>query len=264
MIRDRPAQQELGAFLRERRAALAPFDVHLPPGRLRRSGLTQEQVAELVGVSRQWYIAFENGRLPRPTLSLVRRVAEALRLHPAQTDHLLRLASAHELPAVAAYAAGLSNGSLEAAAAIRNLARRCGSIADTTTLAVLAAQAAATVTKPSYFYAGSIGITTMTFIEGSGALQRLVGTLEPNDNTYSEQIMAGQAVRVESLLRSGVARWVNIATTTGARSFMAQTIYDDEKPILTFGIAHDAERAFTDYEVAIMETARAIAELTLR
>jgi len=77
----RHSNRELTEFLRARRASLRPADVGLPETR-RGGSLTQEQVAELIGVSRQWYVQFEAGDVREPTLSLLRRTAEALRLGP--------------------------------------------------------------------------------------------------------------------------------------------------------------------------------------
>jgi len=93
-------KRELTEFLRARRASLRPADVGLPETR-RGGSLTQEHVAELIGVSRQWYVQFEAGDVREPTLSLLRRTAEALRLGPEDVETLWRLASREALPAIA-------------------------------------------------------------------------------------------------------------------------------------------------------------------
>lgn len=96
----RHSNRELTEFLRARRASLRPADVGLPETR-RGGSLTQEHVAELIGVSRQWYVQFEAGDVREPTLSLLRRTAEALRLGPDDVETLRRLASREALPTIA-------------------------------------------------------------------------------------------------------------------------------------------------------------------
>ena len=90
---------ELPTFLAASRSRLRPEDVGLPPTRHRRvPGLRREEVAELVGVSPNWYAAFETGTSDRNfSPSFVQRVAEALRLDQGERVHLFRLA----LPEVA-------------------------------------------------------------------------------------------------------------------------------------------------------------------
>lgn len=49
-------RNELGAFLKSRRARISPGDVGLPPGPRRRTpGLRREEVAQLSGVGVTWY-----------------------------------------------------------------------------------------------------------------------------------------------------------------------------------------------------------------
>src|ERR1700723_924440 len=93
---------ELRVFLTAARARLRPQDVGLPiTGHRRVPGLRREEVAELVGVTSNWYAAFENGSSDRNfSPAFVQRVAEALRLDETERVQLLRLA----LPEVAAAA----------------------------------------------------------------------------------------------------------------------------------------------------------------
>ena len=57
---------ELAAFLRARRARLSPRQVGLPaagaPGRRRTPGLRRQEVAQLAGMSVDYYIRLEQGR----------------------------------------------------------------------------------------------------------------------------------------------------------------------------------------------------------
>ena len=94
---------ELRMFLTASRARLRPESVGLPATTGRRvPGLRREEVAELVGVSPNWYAAFETGTSDRNfSPAFVQRVAEALRLDDGERVRLFRLA----LPEVAATAA---------------------------------------------------------------------------------------------------------------------------------------------------------------
>ena len=95
-----PARQlELKAFLTAARARLRAEDVGLPLIARRRSpGLRREEVAELAGVSLNWYASFEIGSSERRfSMAFVARVADTLRLNARERIELFRLA----LPEVA-------------------------------------------------------------------------------------------------------------------------------------------------------------------
>ena len=86
-------RSELRSFLIEMRARLKPLDVGLPMFERRRvPGLRRQEVAELVGVSEDWYRWFESGRSITVSPKFLARVAGALRLHPADEVALYRLA----------------------------------------------------------------------------------------------------------------------------------------------------------------------------
>ncbi|GAB6899349.1 helix-turn-helix transcriptional regulator [Kineosporia succinea] len=91
---------ELARFLRDRREGLRPADAGLPTGRRRRTpGLRREEVAELAGMSVDYYARLEQGRGPRPSAGVLEAVGGALRLEPAERIHLFRLAgSAPQAP----------------------------------------------------------------------------------------------------------------------------------------------------------------------
>jgi transcriptional regulator with XRE-family HTH domain len=90
---DQRQREELAAFLRARRRALAPEQVKLPPGRGRRTpGLRREEVALLAGVSVTWYTWLEQGRRINASTDVLRSIGRALRLDDAGQDHLLSLA----------------------------------------------------------------------------------------------------------------------------------------------------------------------------
>ncbi|MGK5675796.1 helix-turn-helix domain-containing protein [Micromonospora sp. URMC 106] len=86
---------ELGLFLRTRRAAVTPAEVGLPTGpRRRTSGLRRSEVAALAGVSVEYVTRLEQGRDRRPSPQVLSALADALRLTPTERVHLYRLTKA--------------------------------------------------------------------------------------------------------------------------------------------------------------------------
>ncbi|MBK3646782.1 helix-turn-helix transcriptional regulator [Streptomyces sp. MBT33] len=84
---------ELADFLRRGRARLEPSDVGLAPGARRRTpGLRREEVAQLAGMSVDYYTRLEQSRGPRPSRQMLSAMARALRLTAAEHDHLFHLA----------------------------------------------------------------------------------------------------------------------------------------------------------------------------
>jgi transcriptional regulator with XRE-family HTH domain len=85
---------ELGEFLRSRRAALSPADTGVPTyGSPRRvPGLRREEVAQLAGVSVNYYSRIEQGESHQMSDSVMEAIANALRLDESERLHLLRLA----------------------------------------------------------------------------------------------------------------------------------------------------------------------------
>ncbi|MDH6142735.1 MULTISPECIES: helix-turn-helix transcriptional regulator [Kitasatospora] len=89
---------ELADFLSRCRARLAPADVGLPPGARRRTpGLRREEVAQLAGLSVDYYARLEQARGPQPSPQLLVALARALRLTEDERNHLFHLAG-HEPP----------------------------------------------------------------------------------------------------------------------------------------------------------------------
>ncbi|MEU0841704.1 helix-turn-helix transcriptional regulator [Streptomyces sp. NPDC005962] len=83
---------ELADFLRRRRARLGPADVGLTPGPRRRTpGLRREEVAQLTGMSTDYYTRLEQARGPRPSRQMLTALARALRLTDDERDHLFHL-----------------------------------------------------------------------------------------------------------------------------------------------------------------------------
>ncbi len=89
----RRRRQELGDFLRSRRGRLQPEEVGLAAGTRRRTpGLRREEVAQLAGVSPTYCAFLEQGRDVRPSGQVLDALSQALRLSPAERDHLYVLA----------------------------------------------------------------------------------------------------------------------------------------------------------------------------
>lgn len=85
---------ELGQFLRARRARLHPADLGLTDvGRRRVPGLRREELAQLAGVSVDYYTRMEQGRVRNVSAPILDAVAAALRLGGDERAHLHRLAA---------------------------------------------------------------------------------------------------------------------------------------------------------------------------
>jgi transcriptional regulator with XRE-family HTH domain len=84
----------LGEFLRSRRARLRPEDVGLRPlpNRRRVPGLRREELAQLAGVSVDYYVRLEQGRGSHVSDAVLDAVANALRLADDERAHLRDLA----------------------------------------------------------------------------------------------------------------------------------------------------------------------------
>lgn len=83
----------LGDYLRARRALVSPADVGLPTtGRRRVPGLRREEVAELVGLSTDYYVRLEQGRADRPSDGVLDALSRALFLGSTERAHLYDLA----------------------------------------------------------------------------------------------------------------------------------------------------------------------------
>jgi transcriptional regulator with XRE-family HTH domain len=94
---------ELGDFLRSRRAKLTPEETGLPTfgGRRRVPGLRREELAQLAGVSADYYGRLEQGRLANVSDEVLNAVARVLRLDEGERAHLLNLARPVKRPSPA-------------------------------------------------------------------------------------------------------------------------------------------------------------------
>jgi transcriptional regulator with XRE-family HTH domain len=83
---------ELAEFLRSRRARLVPTDVGLPQSGPRRTpGLRRQEVAQLAGMSVDYYIRLEQGRGPQPSRQILAALTRALMLSIDEREYLFRL-----------------------------------------------------------------------------------------------------------------------------------------------------------------------------
>lgn len=79
-------------FLRSRREQLTPDAVGLAHGSRRRTiGLRRGEVAELAGISVDWYTRLEQGKVGSPSMHTLDALARVLRLAPAEHAHLRML-----------------------------------------------------------------------------------------------------------------------------------------------------------------------------
>lgn len=87
--------KDIKGFLMSRRARITPEQVGLPSGRRRRvPGLRREEVAQLAGVSIEYYTQIERGHVTGVSDEVLDAVARALRLTEAEATHLFDLARA--------------------------------------------------------------------------------------------------------------------------------------------------------------------------
>jgi transcriptional regulator with XRE-family HTH domain len=98
-VRRDPSLDELGAFLKARRAQLSPEDVGLAgTGEPRRvPGLRREEVAQLAAISTDYYTRLEQGRVPA-SAAVLDALSQVLHLDDDQHDYLLTLAGKTALP----------------------------------------------------------------------------------------------------------------------------------------------------------------------
>src|SRR3954447_26195035 len=92
-------EKKVAEFLRHRRETLRPRDVGLVEGPRRRTrGLRREEVAQLAGMSTDYYARLEQQRAPQPSVQITAALARALRLSLDERDHLFVLIG-HNAPA---------------------------------------------------------------------------------------------------------------------------------------------------------------------
>jgi len=85
-----PSPHPLGAYLRARRELLSPADVGLPEGSGTRrvAGLRRSEVAQLAGISAEYYVKLEQGREANPTNQVLDALSRALQLDATARSYL--------------------------------------------------------------------------------------------------------------------------------------------------------------------------------
>lgn len=87
-------RKELGEFIKMKRSTICPSQFKIPVDNKRRvKGLRREEVAELAGVSVDWYVRIEQGRENvNPTAAVLNSLAKVLQLNFAEKEYLFHLA----------------------------------------------------------------------------------------------------------------------------------------------------------------------------
>ena len=95
------AEDEVTPFLKARRAALDPVALGLPDGLARRrvSGLRREEVAQLAGISVDYYTRIEQGRAQAVSDAVLDAIARALRLTANEHSYLRNITQPRRRPA---------------------------------------------------------------------------------------------------------------------------------------------------------------------
>jgi transcriptional regulator with XRE-family HTH domain len=117
-------EETLRRFVRERRLRIAPESHFLGesprlPIRIGKR-VTQEELAEHLGISRNWYLRFEAGAWPRFSTQLLSRLCDVLLLSLAERAELMRLA----IPELAPVVSGDSSALYEAMREVRQAVKR--------------------------------------------------------------------------------------------------------------------------------------------
>ena len=86
---------QLGTYLKDRRAKLDPAALCFPMTRRRTPGLRREEVAQRANVSATWYTWLEQGRGGSPSADVLNRISRALMLTTVEREHLFFIALGH-------------------------------------------------------------------------------------------------------------------------------------------------------------------------
>ncbi|MGW2093647.1 helix-turn-helix transcriptional regulator [Promicromonospora sukumoe] len=86
-------RSDLAHYLRQRRAAMRPPAGQGQPRSSRRrvEGLRRQEMADLAGISVEYYTRLEQGRAPRPSREILAALAQGLALTDPERAHLFRL-----------------------------------------------------------------------------------------------------------------------------------------------------------------------------
>src|SRR5258708_27198145 len=82
---------QLGTYLKDRRAKLDPAAFGFPLKRRRTPGLRREEVAQRANISPTWYTWLEQGRGGAPSPDVLDRISRPLMLTEVEREHLFLL-----------------------------------------------------------------------------------------------------------------------------------------------------------------------------
>ncbi|MBI1211964.1 MAG: helix-turn-helix domain-containing protein [Alphaproteobacteria bacterium] len=88
-------ENQLGVYLKDRRAKLDPSAFGFSQTRRRTAGLRREEVAQRANISATWYTWLEQGRGGAPSADVLDRIARALMLTDVEREHLFLLGLGH-------------------------------------------------------------------------------------------------------------------------------------------------------------------------
>jgi len=88
-------ENQLGTYLKDRRAKLDPAAFGFSMTRRRTPGLRREEVAQRANVSATWYTWLEQGRGGAPSAEVLERISRALMLTTPEREHLYLIARGH-------------------------------------------------------------------------------------------------------------------------------------------------------------------------
>jgi transcriptional regulator with XRE-family HTH domain len=108
-------QRALGEFLRwHRESVVIPADDKQVGERKRRtSGLRREEVAQLARISSTWYTRLEQGKQVTPSGAALSRVADVLRLAPAERAYLFQVARRVDPSGASTFAGEIATHAIE-------------------------------------------------------------------------------------------------------------------------------------------------------
>jgi transcriptional regulator with XRE-family HTH domain len=155
--------------------------------------VTQEEFAEVIGVSREWYSRLENGMIPRASAQLVQRIALALELDDVQRLEVIGYGTNNLVAANARLERAAREGVLESVSQLRHFIQR---VALCSTFAA-AAQLAVETTEELLH---SDCVTMVTLEDGTGAFS---GFATGPRARYWTDTCTRIAYRIHEPLRSG-------------------------------------------------------------
>jgi transcriptional regulator with XRE-family HTH domain len=260
----------LREFLRAARERIAPHEVGFPVSTRRRSrGLRREEVAELAGISENWYARFETGRA-QLSFAAIERVANVLRLGRGERERLLELAR----PDYASFSArGIDTASATLGSHIHGLhrlVRACSSASSFGELATVAAETMHGICGPETLayvrrYLPASEILEVVGSAGPGAEQLFGHRQATSDVAYAmRHFVDGQPYGEADLDRSPCADLRRRVERIGVRAYYTQPILTADGLGSMIGVAFGTPREPDAVERSGLEAAAALIELTLK